>query len=91
MTQLNPLAGAILQTPMVQQQQSADKTAQLRRNQALEDSAALEDDEMEHQVENSEEVTPIDDGNDHNGGEFKKGKKHLYQGDDGKEHVDLTA
>jgi hypothetical protein len=46
---------------------------------------------MEHQVENSEEVTPIDDGNDHNGGEFKKGKKHLYQGDDGKEHVDLTA
>jgi hypothetical protein len=91
MTQFNPLAGAILQTPMAQQVQAADKNAQLRRNQALEENSALEDDEMEHQVESSQEVTPVDDGNDQAGGQFKKNKKHLYKGEDGKEHVDLTA
>ena len=53
--------------------------------------AALEDDEMEHQVESSEEVTPVDDGNDKHGENPQQHKKKPYQGDDGHEHVDLTA
>ncbi|HEY1686322.1 MAG TPA: hypothetical protein VGG19_16260 [Tepidisphaeraceae bacterium] len=91
MSQLNPLSGAILQTGYVQQQQSAEKSAQLRRSQELEKDAALEDDELEHQVESSGEETPIDDGNDKRGGDFKKNKKKPYKGDDGQQHVDLTA
>lgn len=91
MTQFNPLSGSILQTSLVQQQASADKTAQLRRSQVLEKNAAVEDDEMEHQVESGEEVTPTDDGNDTHGQNAKKRRKTPYHGDDGRDHVDLTA
>ncbi|HEY3876115.1 MAG TPA: hypothetical protein VGM92_11610 [Candidatus Kapabacteria bacterium] len=91
MTQFNPLSGSILQSGAIQQQAAAEKTAQLRRTQQLEKDAALEDDEMEHQVESSEEVTPVDDGNDKHGENPRQYKKKPYQGDDGHEHVDLTA
>jgi hypothetical protein len=57
----------------------------------LEKDAAVEDDQMENQVESSEEVTPIDDGDDEALDQFNRRGKKPYKGDDGKPHVDLTA
>lgn len=91
MTQFNPLTGAILQSPMVQQQQSSEKTSQIRRSQQLEKNAALEEDELEHQVESSEELTPTDDDHAGQGGQYKRRGKTPYKGDDGREHVDITG
>ncbi|HWB54468.1 MAG TPA: hypothetical protein VG722_09755 [Tepidisphaeraceae bacterium] len=91
MTQFNPLSGAIFQSGMVQQQQAADKTSQIRRNQQLEKNAALEDDQMENQVESSEEITPVDDADEQSLDQFNRRNKKPYKGEDGKPHIDVTA
>ena len=93
MTQFNPLFGSLLQTPMVQQRQSAEKASQIRRTQMVQKNAAQRGDVLEHQVESSEELQPSKEQRD----EPKQGKKrrgsHGPQPDDGdgREHVDLTA
>ena len=88
MTQFNPLTGSILQSAQVARQQAAVKAAQIRRAQQLQRNVAARDDEMEHQVESSEELTPTHDreGNGQGNGERKK-----QDGDDDKPHVDLKA
>jgi hypothetical protein len=86
MTQFNPLTGSILQSAYVARQQAASKAAQIRRSQQLQRNVAVRDDEMEHQVESAEELTPTKDGEAGKG----KQKKKKDSGDD-KPHVDLTA
>ncbi|MDB5172598.1 MAG: hypothetical protein JWN51_1371, partial [Phycisphaerales bacterium] len=56
MSQLNPLSGSILGSVQAQRQMAVDKERQLRRARALEKNIAARDDELEHQVESSEEV-----------------------------------
>ncbi|HZZ41971.1 MAG TPA: hypothetical protein VFE58_03475 [Tepidisphaeraceae bacterium] len=89
MTQFNPLAGSILQSSQVARQQAATKSAQIRRAQLLERNVAQRDDEMEHQVESSEELTPTHDRQDDEGQPGKQ--KQRKDGEDDKPHVDLTA
>ena len=90
MTQFNPLSGAILQSPIVQQQQAGEKVSQIKRTQLLEKNIALEDDQMENQVESSDEVQPGRQARDDEHPSQRKPKKP-FKGDDGHEHVDLTA
>ena len=91
MSQVNPLAGAILQSITSQRQIGVEKEQQVRREQVLERNIAAEDDRFEHQVESSDTVTPTNDGqsnhDQHGRKKQKKGK------DDGQEepHIDLTA
>ena len=59
MDPINSYSGALAQGTLVQRHQSAMKTQQLRQAQEQEKNVAARDDEMEHQVENSEELTPI--------------------------------
>jgi hypothetical protein len=87
MTQFNPLAGSILQSGQIARQQSAIKTAQMRRNQQLQRNVAARDDEMEHQVESSEEVMPIHDPEE----EGTKGQWKKKNKDDEEPHIDLKA
>ena len=61
MSEINPLTYAVVQNIQAQRQMAVDKERQLRRAQALEKDAAAHDDEMEHQVESSEQVEPIHD------------------------------
>lgn len=89
-TEFSPLSGAILQSPIVQQQQSTEKTSQIRREQLLRKNVAAEDDEMENQVENSEEVQPARREGDEDEASQHRGTKS-FKGDDGAEHVDVTA
>lgn len=93
MTQFNPLTGSILQSAQVARQQAATKAAQLRRAQQLEKNVALRDDELEHQVESSEALTPAHDGQQEQhrqGGRDPHGAPKPPAGDE-PPHIDLTA
>jgi hypothetical protein len=86
---LNPLAGTIMGSAQAQQ---SDIQRQVRRAKSLRKLLADHNDEAEHQVESSEEVTPIHD-EDHK--QFGKQGEHPHQhGPDDKEdtsRLDITA
>lgn len=59
MSQINPFSGYVAGSAQVQRQQAADKDRQVRRAQQLTKNVALEDDQLEHQVESAEELKPV--------------------------------
>jgi hypothetical protein len=94
MTQINPFTGSILQSPIVQRQQSAEKDRQVRRAQDVEKNAALQGDRLDHQVESSEALSPIHDEDSPDPRSRKrpshvKERTHDDPADDS--HLDLTA
>jgi hypothetical protein len=95
MSQMNPVTGSILQTSVMQKQQADVKTQQMRRTEDLRKNAAATEDDNEHQVESSEELTPMDD--DHSNGRNPKKRgdgKHKPDeevDDEGKSHIDMKA
>jgi hypothetical protein len=58
---VNQIAGNLAQSVAVTRQQSADKTRQVRRAQALRKDVAAPSDSFEHQVESTEELNPVHD------------------------------
>jgi hypothetical protein len=56
---INYLSGALLQSAQVQIQQASDKTKQIHEDQELAKNIGGPDDQVEHQVENSEELVMI--------------------------------
>ena len=90
MTDFNPLAGSILGSTQAQHQVDIEKQRQVRREQAIRKNIATRDDEMEHQVESSEELPPVGDEPDDQ--QNSKQNPHRKPEDDGKgPHLDLTA
>jgi hypothetical protein len=71
---VNQLAGSLAQSASVTRQQSTDKSDQIRHAQALRKDVAAGD-TFEHQVESSEELTPIHDEQSKNSGQRRKRKK----------------
>ncbi len=61
MSQINPFTGSIVQAPQVQRAQAAEKDRQLRKLNDLAKNAALQDDQLQREVESSQAVTPISD------------------------------
>lgn len=61
MTQVNPFTGSIVQAPQVQRTQAAEKDRHLRKVQDLAKNAALQGDQLQHEVESSEALTPVHD------------------------------
>jgi hypothetical protein len=61
MTEINPLAGVILGSIQQQRVLGIEKTRQLHRSKMLEKNVAAEDEQMESEVENTEEIKPIGD------------------------------
>ena len=55
MSELNPIAGAILQSIHSQREAGIEKERQVRRSQVLEKDVAAQDDRFEHQVRGSSE------------------------------------
>ena len=71
---VNQLAGSLAQSAAVTRQQSTDKSQQVRRAQNLQKNVATASsaDSFEHQVESTEELTPIHDEPKQNDGKRKK-------------------
>ena len=92
MTDFNPLAGAILGSAQAQHQVDVEKQRQLRRAQALRKNVAARDDQLEHQVESSEELSPVhDEDQGHKQGQQKDPGDPHHGNDDGPPHIDLKA
>lgn len=93
MSQINPFTASVLQTPQVQRQQSVDKDRQVRRAAELAKNTALADDQMEHQVESAEELTPLTE-EQRRERRFKKPTHHKPKPDtteDDESHLDIQA
>jgi hypothetical protein len=95
MSQINPFTGSILQSPVVQRQQAAEKDRQVRRAQDVEKNAALTDDRLEHQVESSDAPAAVHDEDSPDPRKRKRPGHHAQgakQSDsDDQSHLDLTA
>ncbi len=94
MDAINPIAGSLMQSPAASAQQSLEKTRHVRRMQLLEKDVAAEDEQLEHQVENSQEVVEIhDEDNAHpeNQRRRKKPEADEPSGDQPPGGLDLTA
>ncbi|MDB5293629.1 MAG: hypothetical protein JWL69_4870 [Phycisphaerales bacterium] len=89
MSQLNPLSGSILGSVQAQRQMAVDKERQLRRARALGKDVAAHDDELEHQVESSEELQPVQDEAEEQRDQRKR--KPPQKDADEKPRLDLTA
>ena len=100
MTGINPFAAPLAQSSTVQHQQSAEKSRHVRRTQEMSKDVALRDDQLEHQVESSEELSPIhDEDQEHPAQKRRKKRAGRYnpnaqdagEGDEPETHLDLTA
>jgi hypothetical protein len=80
MSFINPLAGPLAQSTVGQNLEAAERVRQIRRQQDLQKNAAARDEEMEHQVESSEELRPIEDSHEH--ADQRKSKQHQPSADD---------
>lgn len=94
MTYINPLALTLTAT-QVQRQAAADKARQVRRAQVAARVVAAEADTLEHQVENSEAVTPVHDDPPRRGREGEADDHETNQDgreeSDGERHIDVKA
>jgi hypothetical protein len=92
---INPLANTLLESTQVQRQQSAEKQRQLRRNQSVQKNVAPQDDQLEHQVESSEELPPAhDEQPEHEQQKQRKRRGNATDADsdeDDRPRLDLTA
>lgn len=95
MSQINSFMGSILQAPHVQRQQSVEKDRQVRQATDIAKNAALTEDQLDHQVENAEELTPIHKDGEHDRNyKRRRGEPHPAPSDDDDsdtKHLDLTA
>lgn len=91
MSELNPIAGAILQSIHSQRESGIEKERQVRRAQVLEKDVAARDDRFEHQVESSDAVPEV--GEEERRRQEQKKRQQHKQGDEEGEppHIDLSA
>jgi hypothetical protein len=96
MGQINPFAGYYAGSTQVQRLQAAEKDQQVRRNAERTKNAGLEGDELEHQVESSEEIVPLHNDEPHRDSQRPR-HPHHDRDDDADDpasappHLDVTA
>lgn len=98
MTEVNPLAGAILAPTQAQRQLANDKRRQSRRAQVPHKSENGESEQHDHRVESPDIVTLIgDDAREHGEAEHHVQRRHDEEAatpsseDDGTPHIDITG
>ena len=92
MTDFNPLAGSILGSTQAQHQIDVEKQRQVRRAQALSKNVAARNEQLEHQVESSDEVTPAHDEPDQDRKDPDQRRRPRTPGkDDNRPHIDVKA
>ena len=94
MIPINSLSGALIQSTQLQLQQASDKTKQARRAQDLARNVTAEDEELENQIENAEEVTPVHEDS-RKQDKHRKQQQHKHEeeesDDPGSARLDLKA
>ena len=91
MTSINPFSGYVAQGSQVERTQAADKTRQVRRTQDLSKNVALQDDQLEHQVESSDAVAAVHDDQQPNQQQQQPKKDPKDETSDEPPHLDITA
>jgi hypothetical protein len=98
MTQINPLAGAIAQTPHAQRVASADRDAQIRRAQKAVTTTGHPDQPAAEYVEGADAISPVHDDSHHDDPRKKKRKPHhdaepgaTEMDDESPPHIDIRA
>jgi len=74
MTQINPFAGAIAQTPQAQRLAAADRDAQVRKTAARQKTTGFTDQPADEFVESADAVEPVGDEEHHPDPRKKKRK-----------------
>ena len=91
MTDFNPLAGTLLGSAQAQNQVDVEKQRQLRRQQAIRKNVAAREDGYEHQVESSEELHPVDDGEQGQNQKRHDARRDRKDSPDEKPRIDVKA
>lgn len=91
MSSINPFSGYIAQGSQVERTQAADKTRQVRRTQDLSKNVALQDDQLEHQVESSDAVAAVHDDQQPSQQHQQPKKDSKDEKSDEPPHLDITA
>ena len=91
MTSINPFSGYVAQGSQVERTQAADKTRQVRRTQDLSKNVALQDDQLEHQVESSDAVAAVHDDQQPSQQQQQPKKDPKDEKSDEPPHLDITA
>lgn len=92
MSSINPFSGYVAAGSQLERTQAADKTRQVRRAQALSKNVAARDDEMEHQVENTDVVSALHDEQQGGQGQQQPRQERPKQEEgEGPAHIDITA
>ncbi len=89
---IQPLAGALAATPQAQATQSAQRTAQIRRQQNRLKVSSIDQDTLERQVESADAVEAVHDKPEEH--PSNKRNRHPPRKDGDKDeppHIDLTA
>jgi hypothetical protein len=95
MSEINPLAGSILQAPAAQRQQETQKAAETRRvHDRAKNSAASDEEEVAESVASADEVQPS--GDEQKGHQQRKRTYSRHPSSDAEldaegEHLDLEA
>jgi hypothetical protein len=89
---INPFSGYVAQGAQVERLQAAEKSRQVRREQTLAKNIAAQDDQLEHQVESTDAITPIHDAPHHQNPQQHQ-RRTPPKPDEGEEppHLDITA
>ncbi len=87
MTEINPLAGTILGSIQQQRVLGIEKTRQLRRSKVLERNVAAEDEQLEHEVESADALSPLHDEQ----GEQPPRREPPKPPQDDKPHIDIRG
>jgi hypothetical protein len=90
---INPFSGYVAQGSQLERTQAAEKTRQVRRAQALSKNVAARDDELEHQVENTDVVAALHDEQQGGQGQQQQSRQEQSKPDEGEgpAHIDITA
>jgi len=91
MTDFNPLSGAVLGSTQAQHQIDIEKQRQLRRTQTLRKNVAANDDQLEHQVESSDQVPAVQDENKGQPQDRRNDSRRRHPGKDQRPHIDVKA
>lgn len=92
MSSINPFSGYVAQGNQLERTQAAEKSRQVRREQALSKNVAARDDELERQVENTDAVSALHDG-EQNPQQQQQPREQDAEPGEGEEppHIDITA
>jgi len=95
MSEINPLAGSIVQAPAAQRQQETQKSAEIRRvHDRAKNSAASDEEEVEESVASADEVQPSGDekkGHQQRKGTYSRHPSSEPEPNSEQEHLDLEA